>query len=95
MTEFNSFDHFTKKCHEILYLWNKHYYPQGKPPPPYYFDFFYELYKLWDSGKLPELTKEPIVEEVVFQMELYKTLPQSQITADGTLFDKDKSKTKL
>ena len=93
MTEFDSFDHFVKKAHEVLYLWHKHYYPNGKPPPPYYFDFFYELYKIFDKGILLELTKEPIVEEVVFQMELYKTLSNSQLTLDGMDIDKDKEKT--
>lgn len=93
MTEFDSFEHFIKKFYEIFHLYFKHYLPQGKPCPEYYRDVFYEMYKLWDCGKLPELTKEPIVEEVVFQMELFKTLPNSQLPLDGTMIEEDNIKT--
>ena len=92
MTEFDSYDHFVKKAYEWLHLWFKHYLPLGKTPPEPYRDFFYELFKIWESGRLPELSKEPMIDKTVEQLGLFKSLPKSQSTLNGTLFEEDKSK---
>ena len=96
MTEFDSFMHFVRKKHEVYHLYFRHYLPQGKPLPEYYRDVIFEDFKLWESGKLPELTKEPMMDEYAKQLGLFEPLPKRQInsiiTSSGTPFDKDKEK---
>jgi len=82
-----------KKLYEVLHLYFKHYLPAGKPFPEYYREVFYELFKIWKKGCLEELTKEPIVQETVLQLELYKELPKQQLTIDGMDVDRVKPKT--
>ena len=102
MTEFDSFDHFIRKRYEVYRLYFKHYLPQGKPLPNYYRDVFYEDFKLWESGALEELNKEPMVQETVEQLGLFKPLPKRSlfdmtkrpVYLNGPLIDKDKPKEK-
>ena len=74
MTDSDRFNHFLKKCYEILHLHFKHFMPQGKPEPVHYRDFFYQIYKIYDSGVLEELCKEPIMEEEVRQLDILSIL---------------------
>jgi len=96
MTEFDGFDHFIRKKYEVYHLYFRHYLPQGKPVPNYYRDVFYEDFRLWESGRLPDLTKEPIVKEATDQLQLFSPLPKRHpngvIMLDGIPFDRDKTK---
>jgi len=76
MTDNESFDHFLRKMYEMLHLHFKHYMPVGKPEPLIYREAFYELYKIYDSGILEDLSKEPIIEEEVRQLDMIATLFQ-------------------
>ena len=82
MTENDSFHHFRKKFYEVLHLDFRHYIPQGKPRPSYYRDVDYQLFKIWDSGVLPELTKEPILDEEVKQLDMF-THTETDKTSDS------------
>jgi len=78
--------------YEVLHLHFKHYMPVGKPEPLYYRDVFFELYRIYDSGILDELSREPILEEEVKQLDLLSEFFAEQtanLSEDfgGTLFD--------
>lgn len=92
MTDNERFRHFCKKFHEVLHLSFNHYEPLGKPLPPHYYDVFYEIYKIFDSGVLDELAREPISEEIVQQLDIFDLLTKSQKESGGTLFDPPKAK---
>jgi len=98
MNDHKQFDHFLKKCYEVLHLHFRHYLPLGKPEPLIYSDVLYELYKIYDSGSLEEMSKEPVIEEEVKQLDFLSALFEERATTmsvngDGTLFDQPKSKT--
>ena len=94
MTDNELFEHFLKKVYEVLHLHYKHYMPQGKPEPILYRDVFYHLYKIYDSGVLEELSKEPILEAEVKQLDMLASLFEIenktnwQISPNGTILDK-------
>ena len=95
MTDNESFDHFIKKVYEVLHLHLKHYMPVGKPEPLYYRDVLYEVYKIYDSGVLEELSKEPIMSEEVKQLDLLSYFFSDKtvnLSGDftGTLFESKK-----
>ena len=97
MTDNDRFDHFLKKFYEVLHLHFRHYLPLGKPEPIYYRDIFYELYKIYYSGVLEEMSKEPIVSEEVKQLDFLTELliEHADSVAEnwsGTLFDQEKVK---
>jgi len=98
MTDNDSFNHFMKKCYEILHLHFRHYLPVGKPEPLLYREFFFELYKIYDSGVLEELSQEPILEEEVKQLDFLSAFFSDQPdiltkNGNGPLFDKEEVKT--
>ena len=72
MTDIDRFEHFMKKIYETLHLHFKHYLPMGKPEPVQYRDVFYELYRIYDNGSLDFLSKEPIMEEEVKQLDMFE-----------------------
>lgn len=74
MKENERFDHFVKKVYECLHLHFRHYLPQGRSEPAIYRDVFYHLYKMYYSGCLEELSKEPILDDEVKQLDLFEQL---------------------
>ena len=70
MTSNEQYDHFLRKIYECLHLHYRHYLPLGKSEPLHYRNVFYELYRIYESGSLDELGKEPILEEEVKQLDM-------------------------
>jgi len=95
MSDIKRFDHFLKKVYEGLHLHFRHYMPLGKPEPIWYRELFYQIYKLYDSGILEEISKEPVIDEEVQQLDMFQQqikLTDSQNKQLGTELDKDKTK---
>lgn len=97
MTDQDSFEHFLKKVYEILHLHFRHYLPLGKPEPMHYRDALYQLYKIYDNGILEEISKEPILDEEVKQLDLLAGLFSENTDSvaehfGGTLFDQQELK---
>ena len=64
--------HFLKKVYEKLHLLFTHHIPNGKQPPEITRDLIYELWKMDYSGVLENMSKEPLIQPVVTQPELFK-----------------------
>ncbi len=93
MTDPEQFDHFKKKIFEKLFLHYRHFLPMGKPEPESYAELDFQLYKIYSSGVLEEMTAEPILEQEVKQLDIFNNIePDKEADKEhnspkGTMFD--------
>ena len=76
-----------------MFLEQRHYIPLGKSCPDHYDRMRYIIFKAWKNGDIPEFGEEPIMEQEVRQLDLFKHgLPESELeqpttSFEGTLFE--------
>ena len=83
MNEVERFDHWLRKVYECLHLHYKHFLPIGKPEPMHYNEVFYELYKVYTTGRLEVLSREPIMEEEVKQLDILSLLFPDELSGES------------
>ena len=87
------FNHFLKKVHEKLFLHFRHYIPMGKPEPESYAQLFFQLFKIYESGVLEEMTSEPVMEKEILQLDIFEHMTPDEVADKqpvqevGTMFD--------
>ena len=87
--EHDSFLYFLKKVHEKMLLLFIHDIPNGKQPSELTRDLLYELFKIYSMGSLEVMSKEPLIQPVVTQPELFVSDKVAEKT-DGTIVEEKK-----
>jgi hypothetical protein len=80
MNEQEQVNHFLKKVNERLTFLYQYYLPLGKEIPDSDRDLLFELYKIYDNGKLDQLCREPMEEQLVSQGALFSLLQMTTTT---------------
>ena len=95
MKEAEAYQHFEKKLYERLHLKYRHFIPLGKPLPESYRDMSFQLFKIFDSGVLEDMTQEPILEDEVKQLDMLTMFFSANASdnGDGTDVDNTSEKT--
>ena len=100
MTDNEGFRHYWLKWFEAMFLEQRHYIPLGKSCPDHYDRMRYIIFKAWKNGDIPEFGVEPIMEQEVKQLDLFRFGQPDEVAVDqppfpeGTLFVNDTPETK-
>lgn len=80
MEDDKGFNHFLLKINERLTLMYTHHIPNGKDLPNSYRDMLFELYRIYDSGVLEDISREPLAkpeqDKLKGQPDLFSTIEQ-------------------
>ena len=71
MDENQRFFLFLQECYEKFTLLFREYIPKGRDVPDTYRDFLFSMYKLWWSGEVETMAKDPIEVEMAEQTDLF------------------------